>query len=181
MSYKNKIKDSVEAWRRSKPSNDLDVFTINECDLVNYVYPTFLIASGVTCTFKCERECGKKVCQNHPLLKEEVIHYSIPNAIWRYDRQSLSNSITFQGLEPLDNMVQLVWFLIEFRKNHDDDVIIWTGYTEDECEAFINLLKELKITNVIIKFGRYVPDKEPHMDELLGVQLSNEEQYAKRF
>ena len=181
MSYKKKIDNSIEAWRKSKPSSDLDLYTINECDLVNYKYPTFMIAMGTTCTFKCERECGMEVCQNHPLLKEDIIHYSIPNAIWRYDRQSLSKSITLQGLEPLDNMVQLIWFLIEFRRDHNDTVIIWTGYTEEECESFIELLKELEIDNIIIKFGRFVPNKEPHFDEILGVELANEEQYAKEF
>ena len=181
MSFKKKISDSIEAWRKSKFDDSLDVFTINECDLVNYKDPTFMIASGISCTFKCERECGERVCQTHPRLKEEVINYTISNAIWRYDRQSLSTSITFQGLEPLDNIIQLIWFLVEFRKNHNDKVIIWTGYTEDECEPFINLLKELNISNIIIKFGRYVPNKESHFDELLGVILSNPEQYSKEF
>lgn len=181
MSYKKKISNSVEAWKNSKFDDKLDVFTIDECDLVNYKDPTFLIASGISCTFKCDRECGQDVCQNLPLVKEPIINYTISNAIWRYDRQSLSTSVTFQGLEPLDNMIQLMWFITEFRKTHNDKIIIWTGYTEEECEAFIALLKELNLHNIIIKFGRFIPGKESHIDELLSVPLANPEQYAKEF
>ena len=42
-------------------------------------------------------------------------------------------------------------------------------------------IEELKkFPNIIVKFGRYKPGQEPHEDEVLGVNLANSEQYAKR-
>lgn len=181
MSYSKKIEDSINRWRKSKDDDALDMFMIDECDLVNYKDPTFTVAMGITCTFKCDRENGTQLCQNYPLTKELVIHYSISKTIGRYKRQSFAKSLTLQGLEPLDNMTQLIWLLIKFREETNDKIIIWTGYTEEECSSFIALLNELDIHNVIIKFGRFRPNQESHMDELLGVKLVNPEQYAKEF
>ena len=35
-------------------------------------------------------------------------------------------------------------------------------------------------TNIIIKFGRYIPNQKPHYDEVLGVNLASDNQYAER-
>ena len=35
-------------------------------------------------------------------------------------------------------------------------------------------------SNIIIKFGRFIPNREPHFDEVLGVNLASNNQYAKR-
>jgi len=32
--------------------------------------------------------------------------------------------------------------------------------------------------NIIIKFGRFIPDQKSHMDETLGVELASPNQYA---
>ena len=37
-----------------------------------------------------------------------------------------------------------------------------------------------KYPNIIIKYGRYIPDQEPHQDEVLGVRLASNNQYAER-
>jgi hypothetical protein len=34
--------------------------------------------------------------------------------------------------------------------------------------------------NIIIKFGRFVPNKPHHIDEVLGIELASDNQYAKR-
>ena len=59
------------------------------------------------------------------------------------------------------------------------------GYTEEElsdsknCEQFFLYQNLKKYPNVIVKFGRYVPGDEPHYDEILGVNLVSQNQYAK--
>jgi hypothetical protein len=37
-----------------------------------------------------------------------------------------------------------------------------------------------QFSNIIIKFGRFRPGQEPHYDEVLGVKLASDNQYAKR-
>ena len=32
--------------------------------------------------------------------------------------------------------------------------------------------------NIIIKFGRYIPNKQSHYDNILGVNLASDNQYA---
>ena len=34
--------------------------------------------------------------------------------------------------------------------------------------------------NIIIKYGRYIPNQTPHRDEVLGVNLASDNQYAER-
>lgn len=50
------------------------------------------------------------------------------------------------------------------------------GYKEDEIEDKINQLKQYK--NIIVKFGRFVPNQEKHKDSLLGIYLASFNQYA---
>ena len=33
--------------------------------------------------------------------------------------------------------------------------------------------------NIIVKFGRYVPNQLPHYDNVLGIKLASDNQYAK--
>jgi len=61
-----------------------------------------------------------------------------------------------------------------------------TDYTEEELKdsnnSTINFiytsLKEY--SNIIIKYGRYIPNQKPHYDEVLGIMLASSNQYAKR-
>ena len=48
----------------------------------------------------------------------------------------------------------------------------------NEIQEKVEKLKQFR--NIIVKFGRYRPGQKPHMDEVLGVELANDEQYAKR-
>lgn len=59
-----------------------------------------------------------------------------------------------------------------------DPIIIYTGYNRDEInfstyDYLFNINK-----NIIIKFGRYVPNMEKRYDNLLGVELASKNQYA---
>lgn len=154
----------------------IDVFNINDTDFVNYKEPTFNIALGITCTFKC----GINLCQNSELAKSKTIKCNIKDIIKRYLNQNISHTVTFQGLEVLDNIKQLLWFIHNFRKFSNDTIIIWTGYTKEECIDFVYIIKKMECKNIIIKFGRYIPDQEKHYDEVLGIYLASNNQYAER-
>ena len=60
----------------------------------------------------------------------------------------------------------------------NDDVVIYTGYYPDEIKDALDVLKGFK--NIIIKFGRYIPNRQSRYDEILGVTLASDNQYAER-
>lgn len=148
-------------------------------DFVNYKVPCMTIEMP-RCDFKCDRECGKPVCQNNPLAYAIEINCSIDSIINAYKNNPITRAICFQGLEPFDTFEDLFDFIFEFRNCYsiNDDIIIYTGYNKDEIENQLIQLKQF--SNIIIKFGRYVPNCEPHFDEVLGVKLASPNQYAER-
>jgi len=147
-------------------------------DFVNYKKCSTTIMMP-NCSFKCEKECGKLVCQNSKLAKSSNIDISNDRLINRYKNNIYSDSIVFQGLEPFDSWEDLILLISDFRKaGIEDDIVIYTGYKEDEIEDKVELLKVFN--NIIIKYGRYIPDSEKVYDELLGVELASKNQYAKR-
>lgn len=157
-------------------------FDIIDADFVNNGnYPTFVIESGITCTFKCDKENGSQLCHNFALCKSKPITLCIDDIINRYMSQNLAKAITLQGLEPLDTLKQQLWLIYHFRQVSDDYIYIWTGYTEEECEDLIYLIKnKMNWKNIIIKFGRFRPNQKRHFDELLGIDLISDNQYAKK-
>jgi len=149
-------------------------------DFVNYKKPSMTIMCP-HCDFKCDKEFGKAICQNSPLAKEPNINLSVRKIIERYLKNPITEAIVFQGLEPFDSFSEVLYFLEVLRLNYGctDDVVIYTGYKKEEIKK--ERLKDLKILdNVIIKYGRYVPGQESHYDEVLGVQLASNNQYAER-
>ena len=60
----------------------------------------------------------------------------------------------------------------------NDEIIIYTGYKKYEIENQLNQLKQF--SNIIVKFGRYIPQQPPIYDEILGVELASPNQYAER-
>ena len=56
--------------------------------------------------------------------------------------------------------------------------MIYTGYYENEIND--KLKKRLSFKNIIVKFGRYIPNDTPVYDEILGVTLASHNQYAKK-
>lgn len=148
-------------------------------DFVNYKVPCMTIEMP-HCNFKCDRECGKPVCQNGPLAHSPNINYSIDKIIQSYIENPITRAVVFQGLEPFDSIEDLREFIFKFRLLYsiNDDVVIYTGYNKDEIEKYVIQLAHF--SNIIIKFGRYVPDSESHYDETLGVKLASANQYAER-
>lgn len=38
----------------------------------------------------------------------------------------------------------------------------------------------MKWKNIIVKFGRFIPNQHPHYDEVLGINLASDNQYAEK-
>lgn len=147
-------------------------------DLINYRKPSMVIEFPRCNDFKCDKECGRKVCQNSSLVYEKDIPVLVKEMVERYIENDITQAIVCQGLEPFDSWTDLFFLIQLFRKQTDDDIVIYTGYTEEEVKDKLFLLD--LFPNIIIKFGRYIPDQEPHYDEVLGVTLASDNQYAKK-
>lgn len=141
-------------------------------DFVNYKKPSMTIMFPC-CTFKC----GTEYCQNSPLAKEKNIDLEIDDIVTRYINNPITESIVMQGLEPFDSWSDLLELIEKLRRFVDDDIVIYTGYYKEEIADKIHVLSEYK--NIIVKFGRYIPNQEKHYDEVLGVYLASDNQYAE--
>ena len=146
-------------------------------DFVNYRKPSMVLEFPICKNFKCDKECGERVCQNSLLAQSPNIEIYPISLIKKYLNNPISEAIVCQGLEPFDSWPDLIDFLYCFRQYSQDDFVIYTGYTEKEIQDKIDTLKNFK--NVIIKFGRYIPNQPKHFDEVLGVSLASPNQYAK--
>ena len=143
-------------------------------DFVNYKKPSMFIAT-YTCSFKCDKECGREVCQNLPLVSQPLINVDNEKLAQRYLSNRITRAVVIGGLEPFDDFADLYELIKQLRKHTQDDVVIYTGYTETEISEQILTLKA-NFTNIIVKFGRYIPDQKPHYDEVLGVELASDNQ-----
>lgn len=151
---------------------------ITDEDFVNYKYPSMFIATSI-CSFKCEKECGiEGMCQNHPLTTAPSIEFPDDWIIKRFLSNDISKAVVFGGLEPFDQFEELSQLISKFRVQTLADIVIFTGYTEQEVFEKIQLLSQFK--NIIIKYGRYIPNQKSHHDEVLGIELVSNNQYAKR-
>ena len=151
---------------------------ITEEDFTNYKKAAMFIAMPY-CDFKCCKEAGNNICQNLPLANAKIIKVSDDKLIERYLNNPISTSIVFGGLEPFESFDELIEFIRKFRLGYklNDDIVIYTGFTEREVLTQIETLKQFN--NIIIKFGRFIPDTNKIYDEVLGVELY-EPQYAKK-
>jgi hypothetical protein len=144
-------------------------------DFINYKKPCMVIEFPY-CSFKCDKECGKQVCQNGALANSPNINIERMDLINRYLKNDITQSIVMQGLEPFDSWDDLISFIFLFRCYSDDDIVIYTGYNLSELEEKVELLSYFN--NIIIKFGRYIPNQQSHYDNVLGVNLASNNQYA---
>ena len=80
-------------------------------------------------------------------------------------KNDLTSAIVFGGLEWLDQYLELLECVEAFREKTDDDIIVYTGYDKHEIEEKIILLKKYK--NIIVKFGRFIPNQKKHFDKVL--------------
>lgn len=119
-------------------------------------------------------------CQNSSLAKSKIISYDEDELIQRYRRNPITKAIVCCGLEPFDSFSDLLLLIQKLRSvyNCNDDVVIYTGYYKEEISEQVEILREYP--NIIIKFGRYVPNQQSRKDEILGVVLASDNQYAEK-
>lgn len=156
---------------------------LKDVDFTNYRKPSMFIIFPY-CSFKCDKENGCQLCQNSSLAHEPDIEISLGALLDRYQNNPLTKAIVCGGLEPFDS-VQDLFSLIQAARDFreiDDDIVIYTGYTEEELAEkhpwIYRVITGYK--NIIIKYGRFRPNEESHYDEILGVKLVSSNQYAKK-
>lgn len=148
-------------------------------DFVNYKLPSLFIASCY-CDYKCCTELGLDigVCQNAPLAQSE--NFEIPDQIIyeHFVNNPITKAVVVGGLEPMIQINEVVE-LIKLFRNHGEDClfVIYTGYYPNEIPEPLERLKQYK--NIIVKFGRYIPNSQSKYDDVLGVTLASSNQYAE--
>lgn len=154
--------------------------TIVDEDFVNYKEPSMYIGTAI-CDGKCCKEVGipMSVCQNNEWRFAATVGMADESIIQRYLSNDITKSICFAGLEPFEQFDELVMFLRCLRQKYNckDTVVIYTGYNKDEIINQINIIKEFE--NIIVKFGRFIPNQKRHYDDILGVYLASPNQYAE--
>lgn len=149
-------------------------------DFINYKNPSMFI--GVTkCDWKCCIEQGMDItlCQNSSLSHSKEVDMSADDIFSRYINNPLTESLVLGGLEPFLQFNDIYYLIKYFRKNNcDDDFVIYTGYYKNEIANEIKQL--LQFNNIIVKYGRYIPGEKQHFDNVLGVYLASNNQYAER-
>lgn len=146
-------------------------------DFTNYKKPSMFIGFP-SCNWKCERDCGMRVCQNSALAQSQNIEVETSTLVERYLSNPITKAVVCGGLEPFDTWRNLKRFIVEIRHKTEDDIVIYTGYKEEEVQNQLAYLRPYR--NIIVKFGRFIPNQEPHYDEVLGVNLASDNQYARR-
>ena len=146
-------------------------------DFINYRLPCMFIATAI-CDFKCDKEAGCKVCQNSDLAAAPNIDVSDEYIVQSYIDNDITEAVVIGGMEPFLQFEELYNLINKFRGQTSDPIIIYTGYYPNEVKEEILKLKKFK--NIIVKFGRFIPDSAPVYDELLGINLASCNQKAMR-
>ena len=148
-------------------------------DFTNYKKPSMYIAFP-SCTFKCERECGQKMCQNSSLVQAPTLVIEVHSIVNKYINNPITSAIVVGGLEPFDSEEDLRMLIVYLRVATQDDIIIYTGYTKEEIQEREIYKYLLNAKNIIVKFGRFIPNQQPHYDNVLGIKLASDNQWAER-
>lgn len=155
----------------------MQIKQIVDTDFVNYKKPSMFILFPF-CSFKCDKENGCSVCQNSILANQPTHKIELNKILTMYENNPITRAIVCGGLEPMDSFDELLSLLSVFRRRCADDFVIYTGYKEEEIQDKLEILRLYE--NVIVKFGRYIPNEEPHFDPVLGIYLASNNQYAKQ-
>jgi len=151
---------------------------IIDYDCHNYKLPCLTVMFPF-CTLKCNALNKHPVCHNTDLLNEPNMDVS-GEFIWKmYSQSKLTKAFCFQGMEPFDSFEDLAELIHFIRKEKQcyDPIVIYTGYNKGEDPVVENMLR--KYENIIVKWGRFIAGQEPHYDEILGVKLASDNQYAE--
>lgn len=152
-------------------------------DFINYKVPSMFINTCL-CSFKCDRESNRKVCQNSRLA--DAPYYEIDNDVLidRFIANPITKAIVIGGLEPIDTLGDLLFFIEKLNeRNVTADIVIYTGYRYGEIMKIVDCLRDLcaPYRDLIIKYGRFIPDADPIYDPELGIRLASNNQYAVRY
>lgn len=150
---------------------------IVEEDFTQFKVPSFVLLSPY-CTFKCDRENSCKLCQNSELTSEPIVTVDVQYLVTRYVRNTLTQAVVFSGLEPFDSFDDVITAVTIFRKHTKDPIVIYSGYTYAEVTSEIAMLSQFE--NIIVKFGRFIPNKPSVFNKVLGVQLASPNQWATK-
>ena len=149
-------------------------------DFSNYKLPSMFIIS-TKCDFKCCKEQGLKldICQNSPIALKPIIDIDDATIFDFYENNDITKAVVIGGLEPFLQFEEVYELILYFRCQKEEcDFVIYTGYYPSEIEDQINILS--CFSNVIVKYGRYIPALPSRYDDILGVTLSSNNQYAER-
>jgi len=152
---------------------------VDEC-FQDYYKPAMLLAT-TTCNWKClvEQGLSTSLCQNMPLCENPIVEVLFEDIAQRFLKNSITHAIVIGGFEPMlqqDEIIELVRYLRA--SNIADDIVIYTGYYPDEVIDAVEKLRQF--SNIVVKFGRYRPGHNAHFDNVLGVSLISDNQYAIR-
>ena len=152
---------------------------IRDEDFTSYKKPAMVIGFP-SCSFKCCKEGNFPIetCQNCELAMAKNIEISAKQIVERYLSNPITSAVVCGGLEPMDSFEDLIEFISQLRQYSDDDVVAYTGYNKNEIQDKIEQLKQFQ--NIIIKFGRFIPDQHPHYDTVLGIKLASDNQQGER-
>ena len=147
----------------------------------DYIKPSMYIAS-VSCSGKCCLEAGipTSVCINDGWRNSATLTVEADEICQKYLSNPITQAIVFGGLEPLDQTDEVIEIVDTLRNKYecDDDIVIYTGYYPYEIMKTVEALQQYK--NIVVKFGRYIPEMKPKFDHILGVTLASENQFAER-
>ena len=152
-------------------------------DFNNYKKPSLYLSNSICNGFKCNLEDKNNICQNSELVKTPTKFLSLNFLINQYLKNPITKSIVFSGLENFDEFNQMYYFIKILREEYfcDDEIIIYTGFKKEEVIDKVELLKEFsKDGSIIIKYGRYNSKGKARYDEILGIALASDNQYAER-
>lgn len=156
--------------------NEITIKGIVEEDFTQYKECSMVIMFP-TCSFKCEIEAGCKMCQNAELTRSKNITVPTQRIIDRFTNNPISKALVLSGLEPFDSYEDMIKLVQDFRKQCSNTIVIYSGYTKDEICKYLPELHRLG--NIVIKYGRYVPNQTKHFDDCLGVYLASDNQYSE--
>lgn len=150
----------------------------------DYKFPCMYI-SACWCDWKCCPD-HPDICQNSPVARMPIKDIPDDEILDLYESDPITQAIVIAGLEPLiqaNEVIGLIRRAVE--RNIRTTFIIYTGYTADEAQAagFHDMLCTTGFgsgVNVVIKYGRFIPGRQPHLDSLLGVELVSDNQYARQ-
>lgn len=155
------------------------VLTVIDEDFTNYKKPAMFIGT-ISCGGKCCIEAGLplSICQNDGWRSCAPICIGDDELCERYLKNPITSAIVFGGLEPFEQWDEIVLFIQTLRSKFscDDDVVIYTGYNPEEILYKLDQLNGYP--NIILKFGRYLQNRDSVYDEILGVTLASDNQYA---